>query len=181
MSSAFIQTFTGSKFDFIDIEKNNVSIYDIAHSLSNICRFTGHTKKHYSVAQHCVLASKYASDNNKLVTLLHDATECFIGDMSSPLKSIFPDYCALEDKIYKNLIAKMFNLPDEMPKEVKEIDLKMLVTEKRDLLRKSNIEWSEFFNNIEPYADKIKPWSNKKAEIKFLNTFYKLDFLRNVK
>ena len=44
MSSAFIQTFTGSKFDFIDIEKNNVSIYDIAHSLSNICRFTGHTK-----------------------------------------------------------------------------------------------------------------------------------------
>lgn len=176
MSNAWIQTYMGLKFDIIDLEKNNISIQDIAHALSNICRFTGHTKNFYSVAQHSVLASRYAPAEYKLSALLHDATEAYINDLSSPIKTILPSYCHLEDQIYQKLIAKTFNLPSEIPQKVKEIDLKLLITEKRDLLKTTNIKWSEYFNNIEPYEKKIRPWGHKKSENIFLKTFYQIYF-----
>jgi hypothetical protein len=161
------------------LEKNSICIQDIAHALSNICRFTGHTKKFYSVAQHSVLASRYAPTEHKLTALLHDATESYINDLSTPAKSILPSYCYLEDEIYKKLIAKTFKLPLEIPKEVKEIDLKLLMTEKRDLLKTTNIEWSKFFNNIEPYEKKIRPWGHRKSENMFLKTFYQICFKKS--
>lgn len=58
----------------------------IAHSLSQICRWTGHTREFYSVAQHCLIASLMVPEEWALEALLHDAAECLTGDVSSPLK-----------------------------------------------------------------------------------------------
>jgi 5'-deoxynucleotidase YfbR-like HD superfamily hydrolase len=131
----WIQTYSGKKFDLLNPTPESISIFDIAHALSNICRYTGHTKEFYSVAQHSVLASVNVPPKDALAGLLHDATEAYLTDISKPLKMLLPEYCKLEDKIYK-IIAAKFGLPAELPASVKEADLRLLATEKRDLLEK---------------------------------------------
>lgn len=75
-----ITTFTGKKMDPLWPE---FDIKDIAHALSNTCRFTGHAD-FYSVAQHSV----YVSYNTKsgLDGLLHDGAEAYLHDINRVLK-----------------------------------------------------------------------------------------------
>ena len=54
ISKGWIQTFTGKRMYPLDPKPEDICIEDIAHALSNICRFTGHTKKFYSVGEHSI-------------------------------------------------------------------------------------------------------------------------------
>lgn len=86
--SPFIITYTGKKFHYVDIKPDSIDIRDIAHSLSHLCRYTGHTNMFYSVAQHSLLVSEKMPGGaaKKLVGLLHDAAEAYTNDLASPLK-----------------------------------------------------------------------------------------------
>jgi phage pi2 protein 07 len=95
----YIRTYHGLEFDFVDPKPEQVCIEDIAHALSNICRFTGHTPNHYSVAEHSILVSYYVEPQNRLLALLHDASEAYLGDVASPLKQLLPEYKKLEEKV----------------------------------------------------------------------------------
>jgi hypothetical protein len=80
---------SGQKIDPFNLRPDQVLITDIAHSLSMQCRYNGHTTFFYSVAQHCWLLSiamKEHSRELERAALLHDAAECYIGDMVQPLK-----------------------------------------------------------------------------------------------
>lgn len=83
--TARIMTHTGKFVDLLHPEASLVDIEDIAHSLSRLNRFTGHTSAEYTVASHCMLAS-FIGLGDPLVCLLHDAAESYLGDLSSPLK-----------------------------------------------------------------------------------------------
>lgn len=48
---------SGNYFDLQDPSASRFEVSDIAHALSNICRFTGHTQRFYSVAEHSVICS----------------------------------------------------------------------------------------------------------------------------
>jgi 5'-deoxynucleotidase YfbR-like HD superfamily hydrolase len=165
----FIQTYSGIEFYPLDPRIEEVKLLDIAHALSNICRFTGHCNEFYSVAQHSVLVSQYVSKENAMWGLLHDASEAYICDIARPVKK------SLEMKPYKeiekrlmNVIAKTFNLSEDEPKEVKEIDTKMLRTEARDLGLITE-RWSHY--SIVPFDFKIIPLQPKEAEKLFLTRF----------
>src|SRR5271156_4912831 len=82
--SAWIQTFTGKKFYPFNPKPQDIDIRDIAHALSNICRFTGHTKRFYSVAEHSRNVAKLVPAHMKLQALLHDASEAYLCDIARP-------------------------------------------------------------------------------------------------
>ena len=124
----FLQTRSGDFLDFRNPDPNTIHIEDIAHALALTCRYNGHTPYPYSVAQHCVLASRMAPPGLELEALLHDAQEAYVGDMPSPLKKMLPGYQVVEDMV-ERVIRKKYGLPTEFTPAVKEIDTRLLATE----------------------------------------------------
>ena len=81
-----IRTFTGKLVDPFNPDPSTIDIIDIAHGLSNICRYGGQCSRFYSVAEHCCYVSAALPEQYMLAGLLHDASEAYIGDMVAPLK-----------------------------------------------------------------------------------------------
>jgi len=84
----WIAVHSGKKVDPFEFKPEDVNLLDIAHSLSQLCRFTGHTDRFYSVAQHCVLVSHVleGKDGCGQHGLLHEVDEPYLNDISSPVK-----------------------------------------------------------------------------------------------
>lgn len=151
----WIETRGGLQFHLADPRPESVKVGDIAWSLSLQCRYTGHTKAHYSVAQHSILASLMVPEQFALDALLHDAAEAYIGDVSSPLKSLLPEYKAIEFRI-EQVIRRRFGLCNPLPPEVKHADLVLLATERRDVLD-SRQDW-EALVGVAPFPIWIAPY-----------------------
>ena len=94
---------------------DSIDIADIAHALSNICHWNGHTSRFFSVAEHsCLVALEVARrGGDALYGLLHDATEAYLGDVIRPLKRLLPEYRDIEGRFYTEAIAPAFGLPTE--------------------------------------------------------------------
>jgi len=140
---SWIETYTAKRFDFVNLDANEISILDIAHALSNICRFTGHCREFYSVAEHCVIMSQmghWTSNAQRFEALMHDAHEAYIGDMSAPLKHISPEFKAFEKRV-EAMVRRRFGLPEQLSPEIKDADLRMLAMEARDVMRGDWREW----------------------------------------
>lgn len=127
-----ITTYSGRWFDILRPEEYEYDIEEIAHSLSNLCRYTGHVNSFYSVAEHSILVSRLVPDKLALCGLLHDASECFLGDVSSPLKKLLPEYREIEDRV-ERAIAAHFDIPFPYPKEIKEADKRMYWQERQGI------------------------------------------------
>ena len=114
-------------------KSDQIDINDIAHALSHLCRFGGHSTEFYSVAQHSLYCAQVAllkklSQNEVRWALLHDATEAYLVDVPRDVKAMLKDYKPLEQK-FSDVIAEKFGLSKEMPASVKTIDNEMLLTE----------------------------------------------------
>lgn len=168
----FIVTYTGRQFELLAPSAENVEIQDIAHALSRVCRFNGHTRTHYSVAQHSVLVSRNVPSHLRLNALLHDAAEAYIGDVTSPLKRALGDTYKVIEKRVERAVADRFGVDWEMAPEVKLADLRALATERRDLLTYHPCEWP-MLEGIEPFPETIEPVSCDRAEYEFLREFHR--------
>lgn len=175
-----IQLYSGRLALPLDVKPEDVNIEDIAHSLSNKCRFTGHTKEFYSVAQHSVFVSWLAEqtgvdavDSLARQGLLHDADESFLPDVATPIK-VLPEFAFFREagqKIFRTVMAE-FDLPVVEDPRVKTADRIMLVTEKRDLMSPKS-GWEQDYK--EQAADfHIVPLSPKRAKRQFMARYLKL-------
>lgn len=130
----YIETSIGRKFHLLAAHPG-FNIAEIAHALSNACRYGGHCSQFYSVAEHSVLVSEIAEELklcDPFEALMHDASEAYLCDIPGPWKCLLPDYRALESALEEKLQA-FFDLP---PKSVgcKHADLIALMVEGRVLL-----------------------------------------------
>ena len=164
MSNPFIYTYTGKKFYPLNPRIEDVDIIDIGHSLSLICRFNGHSKKFYSVAEHVCHVCDLCSKDNKLAGLCHDNSEYALGDVVRPLKPFLTNYYKSEETL-EILIAKKFEYKYPYDKEVTDFDHLILQNEFRDLFD------MDVVTNID--LDLTNPWTSKKAEREFLKRFEK--------
>ena len=139
----WIQTYTGKKISICNPDPALIEWDDIVHALSMICRFGGHARRFFSVAEHSILVSHLVPKSPKklaLTALLHDAPEAYLGDVVKPLKIHLPEYMELEKKWARaiseflktqgKIDIDLTNLPDE----VKDADLAALHYESLDLL-----------------------------------------------
>ena len=170
---SFILLSSGFNFDFNQPEKSFIFIEDIAHGLSNLCRFNGHCDKFYSVAEHSVLCSYLVEPGFEYAALMHDASEAYLGDISTPLKKLLPDYRVIEDKVEKAIFEAMY-VPYPLPKEVKRADLTALAIEKRDLMPYSNIPWTILEGIVIPPGFEARGASPSLAKAMFMNRYLEL-------
>ena len=148
------------------------NIEDIAHSLSNLCRFNGHTSTFYSVAQHSVLVSCIVPREHALAALLHDAAEAYCGDVVSPLKALLPVYQAIHNDIERTIFLQL-GLEYPAPACVRDADIVALATEVRDLMPNNPALWHNI-SDIEPHHEIIKPWTPESAKEVFLQRYFDL-------
>jgi len=160
-----ILTHTGKRFDLLEPDSDMIDPRDICHSLAHLCRFNGHTRELYSVAQHSCIVAELAPEEHKLAALLHDATEAYLGDMTRPLKQWMPDYRGFEDVIWMR-VCERFDLALELPASVHRADLIALATERRDLMPTDPAIW-DCLVGIEPLVETIRPWSAAEARITY--------------
>lgn len=122
------RTLTGLKFSLTDPKPEMITIEDIAAGLAHKGHYSGLTPKYFSIAEHCLLTENLCACINdiedyelRLIALLHDASEAYIGDIIRPLKDLVPEFRNIENKIHE-AIFKKFDLPIERLSEIKDLD-----------------------------------------------------------
>jgi hypothetical protein len=162
----WIKTYSGKYIEPLNPDPANIDIYDIAHSLANQCRFTGHTNLFYSVAQHSVLVSTLVPKEDRLWALLHDATEAYLADIARPIKrqAGFGEAYKLAEDTLMVAVADAFGLSLPIPPAVKAADSALLGAEQRDLMDMPEL--------VPDAADiKIIPWKPLASEQWFLSKY----------
>lgn len=195
MTTTWAESYMGVKIEYGDPTtyylKHDIDtpilINDIAHALSNLCRYTGHTKHFYSVAEHSVYATRIlnwigiADPKIELAGLLHDAHEAYLGDLNSPLKAAVGERFKRLEEAYDERIAARFGVNFDVD-GVRYADLALLEAERRYLLNPSGLNWEIDFSIVpkeyRQAADEIVGASTRhyppEAEIMFLNAFNNL-------
>lgn len=167
----WMQTYTGLFYP-MDPRVDEVVPEDIAHALSMVCRFGGHVKVFYPVAEHCVLMSEAVDPDLALWALLHDAAEAFLGDLVRPVKYAIPDYRAIEYRLMR-VIAERFGLTWPCPPQIKAADFGMLRAERDVLMGDPPLPWVST-ENVAPLNVPIAGWCPEYAERRFLGRLAEL-------
>lgn len=180
-----ILTYTGKAFPALEPDPDLIDIDDISHALSNLCRFAGHVTKFYSVAEHCVRCLDVAVDDGadvltQLAVLLHDSTEAYLVDLPRPIKRAdgFGGYRQAEKKLDRAVIEK-FGLHGADSAAILDADLRLLVTEARDLLPVNDDKSLMWPLGIEPLPEKIEPWTPERSKKTFRARYEALEFARS--
>ena len=171
----FIQVASGRRFYTFDPREDEIDIETIAHALSHLCRYTGHTSEFYSVGEHSVRVSLACDPADALWGLLHDASEAFTGDLARPIKRMpeMAAFRAAEDRIMA-AVCRRFGLPPEMPASVRRADEILLATEARDLMAPLDPGWAAWLRDIPALPGRIVPWTPGAARAVFVDRFVQL-------
>jgi hypothetical protein len=178
----FIQTLSGRRVNPLDASAADIDPADVARALAHICRFGGHSRHFYSVAQHSVivcdlLEAEGATPDELMAALLHDASEAYLGDLPHPIKhrsELGAAFKAAEKRL-EAVIAERFALPDASAR-VKPLDRALLATE-RKVFSDVSWHWPEL-DGAHELDLKIEAWAPERAHEEFTRRYERIDALR---
>lgn len=175
---SFIRTYEGKNFHIFEPKVEDVCIGDIAHALSNLCRFAGHSRSFYSVAQHSVLVSRILEGQGYaamvvMIGLMHDAPEAYIVDLPTPIKLQMPFYMDTEAKIWRCITEKFgIKCDGESYRALQIADNMAFATEATSLMDVPK-EWSSR-PDFKPYPNDVIPLVPEEAKDLFMKRFEEL-------
>ena len=179
-----IRTTTGKYVDLLCPYVEEIDIIDIANSLGNLCRYGGHVKEFYSVAEHSLNAQWVAECvlgydvETQFAALMHDAAEAYIGDLVRPLKRVCQGLENIEHRI-EQAIGQRFNfICGTSVQRVRVIDNSLLYAERRHLFGDDGVKWDGEEEILHLSSLRILHQSPCQATQEFLHTFAKLQFER---
>ena len=178
----YLQTVSGRFVNPLAPDLDQIDIGDITRALANTCRFGGHCRSFYSVAQHSVIVSELVEQRggdaeDVFAALMHDAAEAYLGDMPHPIKHRSPLGAAFkeaEDHL-QAVLNEHFKIKSGV-KEIKRADRALLATERR-ALSGDNWHWPEL-DGVEPLDLELTAWPPDEAAKAFLKRFEELSARR---
>lgn len=133
----------GEVFDFDNPDASTVTLEDYAFALACTVRWRAQTwfngeRCFYGVGQHCCIGTRdlmRAGHDAEVCRsfLFHESDEVPLPDMPKPAKVYMPEFSALAKRCGAAL-DRRFGITHPDPVLIKVQDIRMLVTEKRDLL-----------------------------------------------
>jgi hypothetical protein len=180
----YLQTVSGRWVNPFDPDPGQIELADIGRALANQCRFGGHCRTFYSVAQHCVIVSELieeegGSAEDALAALMHDAAEAYLGDLPHPIKHRSQLGAAFRDaeQPLERVIRDRFAITGPSA-AVKRIDRALLATERRTFSAEQ-WHWPELAG-VEPLEVDLEAWLPDDAAEAFLRRFEELDARRRL-
>ena len=178
----YLQTVSGRWVNPFDPDPDQLDAGDIARALANQCRFGGHSRVFYSVAQHSVIVSRLVEERggdveDAFAALMHDATEAYLGDMPHPLKHRSPLGAAFKaaENDLEQAIRDRFRIKPDVP-EIKRVDRSLLAAERR-AFSAEKWHWPEL-EGVEPIDLDLTAWSPDEAAQAFAQRYAELDARR---
>ena len=178
----YLQTVSGRWVNPFDPDPDQLDAGDIARALANQCRFGGHSRVFYSVAQHSVIVSELVEQRggdaeDVFAALMHDASEAYLGDMPHPLKhrsALGAAFKAAEEHL-EQALRDRFRMKADVP-EIKRADRALLATERR-AFSVEDWHWPEL-EGVEPLELELEAWSPDEAAEVFARRYAELDARR---
>ena len=177
-----IKVAAGHYVDLAEPDPATIDIVTVAAALSKICRFGGHCPAFYSVAEHCIHATKLAFSEGfvgeaAIAVFLHDAAEAYIGDMVKPLKVMMPQYAEVEQR-FEAAIQNAFCVDfHKWADVIKRFDRAMLKAEKIAMWPEDTEVWMGF-SEIEDRDVELRYFDPLDAEKHFLDMAQVLGLFR---
>jgi uncharacterized protein len=178
----YLQTVSGRWVNPFDPDPAQLDPGDIARALANQCRFGGHSRAFYSVAQHSVIVSRLVEERggdveDAFAALMHDATAAYLGDMPHPLKHRSPLGAAFKEAEahLEQAIRDRFDIKPDVP-EIKRADRALLATERRAFSAET-WHWPEL-DGAEPLDLELSAWSPDRAAEEFAKRYAELSIRR---
>lgn len=181
----WVQTASGHKLWPLDPRPGDIWLIDIARGLANECRYGRQMKQRglwYSVAEHCVLVSRFVAERYPdhpewaREALLHDGDEAYgFGDIPRPLKHdprIKPLVTPIEER-WQVAIFERFGITStvESRRAIKEIDNLIILDEIPALMRSPELYSIRHPETVPRLGATIACWSPPLAEVAFLVEF----------
>ncbi len=160
-----MKLYSGGHLDFSNMRPQDFNPLDIAHSLSCLPRFNGHTNVFFSEAQHALLVSDILPVELSFNGLLVNASKAYVG--SSPIFRLLAESMTIRNKV-DDAICDAFHLP-HMSEEVQAANNLATAIEMRDLMNftPKGID----IPDLPYFQKKLVPLSLEEAKDQYLERF----------
>lgn len=180
----------GSYFDYVSCDASEMTLDDYIWGLATKARFSGQTRYRadvgdespfgprcmYVVAQHCVLMAQQMLDDGHVPEaafegLMHESDEVVWPDFPSLAKALLPPEVRLLVKWAGAAIDRRFQVTRNHTALVKQYDLRMLATERRDLMPQGGDDRWPVLDGYEPFPQRIACWTPDHAARAFRSDY----------